>query len=597
MNVLITGGGGFIGSHLVESQLRQGHRVRTVDRHVDGLAHLAERPTLEIVAGDLIDAALVARLVEGIDCIYHLASAHLEVSLPDTRYWQVNVEATVNLLRTAHAAGVRRVVHCSSVGVFGDIATPPADETTPCHPTNIYELTKLAGERVALRFANIAGLSVVVARPAWVYGPRCPRTRKLLRSLKKRRFVMVGDGQTLRHPIYIADAVAGLEACAAAEHVAGQVFILAGPRVMAVETLVQTAAQVVGAHPLPIRLPLALAKIVGVTLQAAAKPLGREPPFSRRSVDFFLKDNAYATSKAQSELGFRAQVDLHEGFAETWQWLSQQKETHPMNSSAHNTVAAVREYWNAHTLGTQYASDKSLPVGSPEFFAHIRPWMNPYKFPWIMERIEREAALLQGAYLLEIGCGMGFDSLEFLKRGVRVTATDLTPRAAELARRHFEIASVQAEDVRVENVLDLSFPDNTFDAVWANGVLHATGDTALAIREVRRVLKPGGRAIISHFYRRPSWMYWLSRFGRENIEFKEQDPPVNEFYTERQILAMFEGFRVVETAREHYRALPVARSGLKAALYERVFRPAYNCLPGALAKRLAYKLSVTAIKQ
>jgi ubiquinone/menaquinone biosynthesis C-methylase UbiE len=276
--------------------------------------------------------------------------------------------------------------------------------------------------------------------------------------------------------------------------------------------------------------------------------------------------------------------------------LASQNNPSTVNSSDQDTVAAVRQYWNTHTLGTQYATDKSLPVGSPEFFAHIRPWMNPYKFPWIMERIEREAAQLRGAHLLEIGCGMGYDSLEFLKRGVRVTATDLTPRAVELARRHFEIEGVRAEDVRVENALDLSFQDNTFDAVWANGVLHATGDTALAIRQARRVLKPGGRAIISHFYRRPSWMYWISRFGRENIEFKEKDPPVNEFYTESEILAMFDGFKIEEIAREHHRALPVARHGLKAALYGRVFRPLYNLIPEPVAKRLAYKLSVTAIK-
>jgi len=257
----------------------------------------------------------------------------------------------------------------------------------------------------------------------------------------------------------------------------------------------------------------------------------------------------------------------------------------------------VRDYWDAHTLGLQYVRDPNLEVGSAEFFAHIRPWMNPYKFPWIMERIEREATRLRGKRLLEVGCGMGFDSVEFLKGGVRVTATDLTPSAVELTRRHFELEGLEAEDVRVENVLALSFGDESFDAVWANGVLHATGDTPLAIREVRRVLRPGGRAIISHFYRRPSWMYWLSRLGRENIEHKEEDPPVNEFYTEREILAMFDGFRVEEAAREHYRALPVARRGLKAALYTWGFRPAYNLIPEPLAERLAYKLSVTAVKE
>lgn len=267
-----------------------------------------------------------------------------------------------------------------------------------------------------------------------------------------------------------------------------------------------------------------------------------------------------------------------------------------MNEPKSDVVSSVRSYWDAHTLGLQYVKDHSLEPGTPEFFAHIRPWMNPYKFPWIMERIEREAARLRGKHLLEIGCGMGYDSLEFLKRGVRVTATDLTPNAVRLARLHFEIENVAAESVHTENALALSFPDETFDGVWANGVLHATGDTRRAVQEVRRVLKPGGRAIISHFYRRPSWMYTVSRLGSEPIEHGEEDPPVNEFYTDPEILAFFDGFRVVEAVREHHRALPVAKTGFKAALYTYGFRPVYNLLPESLARKLAYKLSVTAVK-
>lgn len=266
-------------------------------------------------------------------------------------------------------------------------------------------------------------------------------------------------------------------------------------------------------------------------------------------------------------------------------------------TSQKQLVSEVREYWNEHPLGLQYVTDPGIEPGSPEFFEHIRPWMNPYKFPWIMERIEREAASLKGKHLLEIGCGMGFDSLEFLKRGVRVTATDLTPNAVEFSRRHFEIEGVRAEDLRTANALGLPFAENTFDAVWANGVLHATGNTQLAIHEVKRVLKPGGRAIISHFYRKPSWMYWLHHLGRENIEFKEEDPPVNEFYREQEILAMFDRFNIVEAVQEHYRALPVCRSGLKAKLYTYGFKPAYNLIPESIAKKLAYKFSVTAIKR
>jgi len=91
-------------------------------------------------------------------------------------------------------------------------------------------------------------------------------------------------------------------------------------------------------------------------------------------------------------------------------------------------------------------------------------------------------------------------------------------------------------------------------------------------------------------------MYAVSRLGRENIEHRDQDPPVNEFYTDDEILAMFRDFRIEEVSREHHRALPVAKTGVKAALYRWGFRPIYNLIPESLALRLAYKLSVTAVK-
>ncbi len=267
-----------------------------------------------------------------------------------------------------------------------------------------------------------------------------------------------------------------------------------------------------------------------------------------------------------------------------------------MDEKLTTTVGEVHDYWNTHTLGFQYVTDKGIQPGTPQFFAHIRPWMNPYKFPWIMERIERESKILKGKHLLEIGCGMGYDSLEFLKRGVRVTATDLTPNAVAMTIKHFVVEGVKAEEIRTANALDLPFEDNTFDAVWSNGVLHATGDTRRAIAEARRVLKPGGRAIISHFYRKPSWMYLIHKLGKENIEYKEEDPPVNEFYTEEEILDFFDGYRVEEAVQEHYRLLPARRSGFKANLYHYVLKPVYNLLPESIAKKYAYKLSVTAVK-
>jgi nucleoside-diphosphate-sugar epimerase len=325
MNVLITGGGGFIGSHLVESQVAQGHRVRVVDLHVERLSHKVSHPNLEVVTGDITDVDLVRRLLERIDVVYHLAAAHLDVGLSDDYYRRVNVDATLNLLEAAQAAGVSRVVHCSSVGVIGDVENPPADETTPCNPSNIYEQTKLAGEQAALRFAQESGLPVVVVRPAWVYGPRCPRTQKLFRTISKGHFVMFGNGRTLRHPVYVSDAVRGLELCGVANDGSGEVYIIAGAEPVTIETLVRMIAQILSVRPPTVHLPVALGKLVGYTLPLAFKPLGRQqPPFSRRSVDFFLKDNAYDISKAKQGLGFQPQLGLHSGLEETWRWLNEQ---------------------------------------------------------------------------------------------------------------------------------------------------------------------------------------------------------------------------------------------------------------------------------
>lgn len=323
MKVLITGGGGFIGSHLVDSQLAQGYQVRTIDLQSDRLAHTANHPNLEIEIGDFTRDDLLRQLVEGIDVVYHLASAHLDVSLSDNDYRRVNVEGTKQLLKAAREANVKRFVHCSSNGVLGEIKELPANESSPCYPTNIYEQTKLEGEQTALQVARETELPVVVARPAWVYGPRCLRTRKLFRTIKKGRFLMIGSGQTLRHPVYISDAIKGLELCAQTEEITAQIYFIAGEEPVTIASLVENISQVLEVKPPSLRLPIALGKLAGYGLQFAFKPLGRRPPFSRRSVDFFLKDNAYDISKARRELGFQPQIDLRSGLIKTVQWLEQ----------------------------------------------------------------------------------------------------------------------------------------------------------------------------------------------------------------------------------------------------------------------------------
>jgi dihydroflavonol-4-reductase len=316
MNVLITGAGGFVGSHLVDSQLAQGHAVRAVDLHWQRLEHAANHPCLERVTGDLTDDALLPSLMSGVQIVYHLASAHLDVSQPGSHYHRVNVTATQNLLAAAHAAGVSRFVHCSTNSVLGEIHHVPADETAPCHPTNIYEQTKLLGEQAALAFYQETGFPVVVARPAWVYGSRCPRTARLMRTIKKGRFVMFGNGRTLRHPIYISDAVRGLELCAAKGR-PGEIYFIAGEYAVTLNELTEAIAAAQGVKLPKARLPISLGMAAAYSAQTAFGLLRRQPPISRRTLDFYLKDNAYDISKARRDLGFAPQIDLATGLRET----------------------------------------------------------------------------------------------------------------------------------------------------------------------------------------------------------------------------------------------------------------------------------------
>jgi len=317
MRVLITGGGGFIGSHLVDSQLAQGNHVRTIDLNLDRLLHVASHSKLEMVQGSITDFDLLPELMQGIDVIYHLASAHLDVTLSDADYELVNVQATKQLLQVAFEADAQRFVHCSTNGVVGEINDPPVDETAVCRPTNVYERTKLVGEEVALRFREKTRFPVVIIRPSWVYGPRCPRTAKLIRTVRKRQFIMFGDGKTLRHPVYISDAIKGMELAAKSSLAGGAIYFIAGQQYLTIDELVHMIAEVLNVQPPFLHLPLMLGKMAGYSLETAFKPLGRRPPISQRSLDFYTKDNAYNIDKARRELGFIPGIDLRNGLQKT----------------------------------------------------------------------------------------------------------------------------------------------------------------------------------------------------------------------------------------------------------------------------------------
>ena len=176
----------------------------------------------------------------------------------------------------------------------------------------------------------------------------------------------------------------------------------------------------------------------------------------------------------------------------------------------------AREQWSKDPAGAVYG--KAHEVGSREFFDEVERHRYQEYAPWMPEVMGFNE--FSGAKLLEVGCGMGTDLLQFARGGAKVTGVDLTPRSIETSRRHLELYG-QTGEFAIADCERLPFADESFDVAYSNGVLHHTPDTVGAVREIHRVLKPGGQARVM-LYHRGSWAYWsqvVLRYGILRGEF------------------------------------------------------------------------------
>lgn len=323
MTVLVTGATGFTGGHLATALARRGQSVRALVRP-RSLARFqasdAAAAGVAAIEGDLASPDALGRACAGVEVVYHIAATYREAGQPDAAYRAVNVEGTRHLLQAATAAGVRRVVHCSTGGVHGHIAHPPANEDAPFNPGDIYQETKLEAEQLARDFGLREGLDVVVARPIGIHGPGDTRFLKMFRGLARGRFPMLGSGQAFYHLTYIDDLVEGFRLCGEVPAAAGRTYILAGERYTTLKELVALVAEELGVAPPRIHLPVWPVWLAGLACELVCVPLRIEPPLYRRRVDFYTKSRAFDITRARTELGYRPAVDLREGIRRTVAW-------------------------------------------------------------------------------------------------------------------------------------------------------------------------------------------------------------------------------------------------------------------------------------
>jgi UDP-glucose 4-epimerase len=301
MRVLVTGGAGFIGSHLVDSLAASGHEVVLLDDLSTG--HPANvNPDTRLIHGDVADPEAVEAAVTGVELVFHLAAARavLRSVLDPCTTDRVNTSGTLNVLEASRAAGVRRVVCTSSSSVYGGATVLPTPETAPLLPRSPYAVSKLAGEHYARVYWELHGLETVSLRLFNVFGPRqrpdsqyaavIPLFVDALRSGRPPE--VHGDGRQSRDFTYVADAVAGFLAAggAPAEQCAGKAYNIAGG----------------GAYTL-LDLLAALGQILGTSVE----PRHTEP----RPGD--IRHSRADPSAAAADLGWAAVVSFEEGLKRT----------------------------------------------------------------------------------------------------------------------------------------------------------------------------------------------------------------------------------------------------------------------------------------
>jgi len=246
-----------------------------------------------------------------------------------------------------------------------------------------------------------------------------------------------------------------------------------------------------------------------------------------------------------------------------------------------------QQYWETYVNDIEVAQHE---VGTREFFEDLRTFRyDPNRMGYMLAEMRRLAIEHPGGRVLEVGCGPGTDLRQLAALGLDATAIDMTLNGARLATQHLRTFGLPGQ-VIVCDAEKLCFRDGAFDAVWSAGVLHHVDDTEGAIAEIYRVLKHGG-TFVAVLYHKYSWLYFLSKAFRVNIEHADAEAPIIKTYSKKQGRQLLRQFRNVEVWLERPpRPAKSTRKGLKAFLFNRVLCPIFMLLPQAWGKAIGWHL-------
>lgn len=260
-----------------------------------------------------------------------------------------------------------------------------------------------------------------------------------------------------------------------------------------------------------------------------------------------------------------------------------------MNEKLNNAdmmLEEIRLYWNEHIHDLEIAEH---PVGTEGFFKDLELYRFD-KLDYLPKVVD--FSKYKGKKLLEVGCGVGIDLKRFAQNGSVVTGVDLAEKSIELAKKNFAFSGVPG-DFHIMNGEQLEFDDNSFDVVYAHGVLQYTTNAETMVNEIHRVLKHDGEAIMM-VYNKNSWLNAMSKLFKTELE--HEDAPVLNKYSIGQVKNMLRNFSTVRIIPERFPRKTRLHHGLKAVLFNDIFVPVFNIIPRFIVRPIGWHIMMYAYK-
>ena len=322
MRIFVTGGSGFIGRALIKALAEQGHEVRVLTRQPDQL-NPPPHPAITTIPGDLSEPPLLRKAMTGCQQVYHLAALARPWARQVDEFDRSNIEGTRNILQVSLEAGIKRMIHTSTVMATGPTDGFVADESTPLPRRYLshYQRTKAIAEEQVKEFVR-KGLPAIIVRPSLVYGPgiskRAASFNQLLHAFLTGKPIMIpGNGRQRLNCVYLEDVVMG-HLKAMEQGRIGECYILGGENIT-VDEIVILINKTMGIKRKIMHIPYWTAKVAGLIDETRARIIGGTPLITWSSVETYRHSWTCSSKKAMRELGYQPRL-LKEGLKPTLQW-------------------------------------------------------------------------------------------------------------------------------------------------------------------------------------------------------------------------------------------------------------------------------------